>query len=276
MARKSLFKRVSAEERRADSQQVLERLLQILDESFDRSEAAADVLFTLNSPTDIADRYLQIFGDTLDHQWRTDRSYEWNRTRIEEAIERASYKGTTLSIEDLLVEHGAQWWRITDQASRLDIWNRQGGWNSPNGIIIDANFWHDGAYYLEFDYLLDFDAFLEDFEGIKRAGTVWFFNQQAEPTVISMGMQGSFQTIVEMESYASNYSGLYWNRQPHTFWNKEQTNDFNGGLNRYLYVNSTIPIDAPGLTVDMGTYENPLTDPWRYMQHPLVTVLEGD
>jgi hypothetical protein len=215
MARKSLFKRVSAEERRADAQrQVLERLLQVLDESFDRAEAAADVLFTLNSPTDIADRYLEIFGDTLDHSWRSDKTYDWNRIRIEEAIERASTKGSTLSIEDLLVEYGALWWRITDMASRLDIWNRQGGWNSPNGIVMAANFYHDGAYFLEFDSNLDFEAFLVDFRKIDKFGAVWWFGKQVEPATGNLSMSGSSQIITEMDSYVRDYSGFVWNQRP--------------------------------------------------------------
>lgn len=269
MARKPLFKRVSAEERRADSQQVLERLLQILDESFDRAESAADILLTLNAPTDIADRYLQLFGDTLNHTWRTDRTYDWNRTRIEEAIERASYKGTTLSIEDLLRDYGAEWWRITDQASRLDIWNRQGGWNSPNGVVMDGNFWHDGAYLLEVDHNLDFDGFIEEFETIRRAGTVWFFRINTEPITGAIGMRASFQTSVEMDSCAKPLSGLYWNWQTHTLWDRESSLDYSGVMGRYLYANSAVPVNAPGLTVSMGTYDNPLVEPWSLMQAPV-------
>ena len=275
MARKPLFKRVSAEERRADAQrQVLERLLQVLDESYDRAEAAAEVLFTLNSPTDIADRYLQIFGDTLDHEWRTDKTYDWNRTRIEEAIERASRKGTPESIEDLLVEHGAQWWRITDMASRLDIWNRQGGWNSPNGIVMAADFYHDGAYFLEFDSNLDFDAFLIDFEKQKKLGVVWWFSKQVEPTMATTGMVGTLQIVSEMDSCARDYSGLSWNREAHSNWLQEVEVSYPGTLGRYLYANSSIPVNAPGLTVNMGTYEEPLIEPWSLMQAPVVVIEE--
>ena len=47
-----------------------------------------------------------------------------------------------------------------------------------------------------------------------------------------------------------------------------------GVLGRYLMADSVIPVNAPGLAVGMGTFENPLTEPWSYMQHPVVIVTE--
>jgi hypothetical protein len=175
MARKPLYQRISAQERRLDSRQVLTRLLQILDESFDRSEAAADVLLTLNSPTDIADRYLQIFGDTLDHDWRTDRSYDWNRTRIEEAIERASQKGTRQAQTDVIREFGGDVLTVLDMASTLFILGRQGRLGSADCVIIGPDFYHDGSYLHDIDIHIDTPEFYEEYEKQRPAGQLWWY-----------------------------------------------------------------------------------------------------
>lgn len=175
MARKALFKRVSAEERRADSQQVLARLLQILDESFDRSEAAADVLLMLNSPTDIADRYLQLFGDTLKHGWRTDKTYDWNRTRIEEAIERYSYKGTRQAQIDVITEFGGDPGPVKDMASTLLIVGRQGRLGTSNCVLVGPDFYHDGSYRHDIDIKIDTPEFYAEYEKQRPAGHVWWY-----------------------------------------------------------------------------------------------------
>ena len=60
-------------------------------------------------------------------------------------------------------------------ASRLDIWNRQGGWNSPNGVVFGADFFHEGAFLLEVDHLLDMEGFRQEFPDVSRKGAVWFF-----------------------------------------------------------------------------------------------------
>lgn len=192
MARKALFKRVSAEERRADSQQVLERLLQILDESFDRSEAAADILLTLNSPTDIADRYLQLFGDTLDHEWRTNRSYDWNRTRIEEAIERASYKCTRTAQIDVITEFGGDVCPVLDMASTLLILNRQGRLGRKDCVLVGPNFYHDGSYLHDIDVKIDSPEFYAEYEKQRPAGHVWWY-RLAHPIEGLEEQDGSFE-----------------------------------------------------------------------------------
>lgn len=177
MARKSLFQRVSAEERRADADRhVLERLLQILDESFDRAEAAADVLLTLSSPTDIADRYLQLFGDTLGYTWRSSQSYDRNRQRIAEAIERYSYKGTRLAQTDIITEYGGEIMGVTDMASTLLIVGRQGRLGSADCVIVGPDFYHDGSYLHDIDRtLVDIPEFWEDFEAQRPAGHLWWY-----------------------------------------------------------------------------------------------------
>ena len=274
MARKPLFKRIAPGVRQLDSLGQLERFLDVLDTGFDNATEKIRGMLTLHDVDNIEDKYLPLLAPAVGHRWRSGRTYDWNRSGIRDAFHRHSYKTTNDSIEDLLRDYGAQWWKITDIASRLDIWNRQGGWNSPNGIVMDANFYHEGAYLLEFDASLDFDAFLEDFGDVERLGAFWFFSKRTEPTVISMGMQGSFQTVVEMDSCARDYSGLNWNRASHAIWMKEDEVYQSGVLGRYLMANSSLPVNAPGLALNMGTYDNPLTEPWSLMQAPVVIVTE--
>lgn len=274
MARKPLYKRIAPGVRQLDGLGQLERFLGVLDTGFDNATEKIRGMLTLHDVNNIEDKYLPLLAPAVGHRWRSDRTYDWNRSRIRDAFHRHSYKTTNDSIEDLLLDYGGQWWRITDMASRLDIWNRQGGWNSPNGVVFSADYFHEGCYLLEVDYVLDLDAFKEEFGDDKRKGAVWYFDQQIAPVVVSIGMTGQMQTVSEMVSCARDYTGLWWNWKSNSQLQQVGENQYNSVLGRYLAANSTMPVSAPGLAVSMGTFGNPLTEPWSYIQPPMAIVTE--
>ena len=157
---------------------VVAGLLGTVDSEYEHWNSLVETYLTFLNVDLISDSLLPILAPLVGYTWRYDKTFLQNRDRIRAAIRYASYRGTTDCLEDLLRQHGGQWWKITDQASRLDIWNRQGGWNCPDGVVMDSDRWHDGAYILEVDSFLDLDGFLTDFEDIKPYGTVWYFIKQ--------------------------------------------------------------------------------------------------
>ena len=180
MAKYPLIARVPEIWRRLDlnNSNVAAGLLGTVDSEYEHWNSLVEQYLTFLNVDLISDSLLPILAALVGYTWRYDKSFLQNRDRIRAAIRYASYRGTTDCLEDLLRQHGGQWWKITDQASRLDIWNRQGGWNCPDGVVMDSDRWHDGAYILEVDSFLDLDGFLTDFEDIKPDGTVWYFIKQ--------------------------------------------------------------------------------------------------
>ena len=304
MARKRLYKRLPAAVRRMDEGKLLERVLSVIDESFDATQAKIARIRNIRSLDDLEDRYLPLVAPHVGHRWRNDRTYLWNRRRIEEAIERHSYKGSPDSLDDLIHEHGGKTFRVTDMAMMLDIWNRQGGWNRADGVCLGDGLYHPGSYVLEVDSELDFDAFLADFQYIKRAGTVWYFVRSVDPTIIVddsdiwNGIDG--QTINKDRTFGSWNRDDYWNEPPGGFshldampvghlysdnmfdpadtalWSPNNSPTIsrlefevvnNTGVDgAYLTTDGTFLIDTPGLTVDMGTPVRPLEEPFVSMQ----------
>lgn len=337
MARKRLYKRLPSAVRRMDEGGLLERVLSVLDDGFDQTQAKIAKLRKIRSLDDLEDKYLPLVAPHVGHRWRKDRTYLWNRRRIEEAIERHSYKGSPDSLDDLIYEHGGKWFKVTDMASMLDIWNRQGGWNRPDGVCLGDGLYHPGSYVLEVDSGLDFDAFLADFQYIKRAGTVWYFVRSIEPTLI-VDDTDVWQGF-EVGAPSRDFHFGRWNRDD--FWNEpsagfehlegipvyhlysmaggpeelDEASFWNGapanasflipfpvgnlyGDNRfdpdetdvwypnspptlnmiqgenaghgtdgaYMTVDSTFPINTPGLTIDMGTPERLLEEPFVSIQ----------
>ncbi len=337
MARKRLYKRLPAAVRRLDEGKLLERVLSVLDDSFDQTQAKVAKLRNIRSLDDLEDKYLPLVAPHVGHRWRNDRTYLWNRRRIEEAIERHSYKGSPDSLDDLIYEHGGKWFKVTDMASMLDIWNRQGGWNRADGVCLGDGLYHPGSYVLEVNSELDFDSFLADFQYIKRAGTVWYFIRTVEPTLI-IDDTDVWQGF-EVGAYSKDFHFGRWNRDD--FWNEppagfehlecipvyhlysmaggpediDEASYWNGapmnasflipfpigtlyGDNRfdfndtdvwspsnpptmnmiqgenvgsgtdgaYMTVDSTFLINTPGLTIDMGTPEKLLEEPFVSVQ----------
>lgn len=216
MARRRLYKRLPAAVRRMDEARLLERVLGVLDDGFDKTQSQIAKIRQITSLDDLEDRYLPLVAPHVGHRWRNDRTYLWNRRRIEEAIERHSYKASPDSLDDLIYEHGGKWFKVTDMASMLDIWNRQGGWNRADGVCLGDGLYHPGSYVLEVDSELDFDSFLADFQYIKRAGTVWYFVRSIEPTYI---LEDSDTWMgFEVGAYSRDFHFGRWNRDD--FWNE--------------------------------------------------------
>lgn len=221
MARKRLFKRLPSAVRRLDQDRLLERVLSVLDDSMDRTQAKIARIRHIRSLDDLEDRFLPLLAPHVGHRWRDDRDYLWNRRRIEEAIERHSYKASPDSLDDLIYEHGGKWFKITDMATMLDVWNRQGGWNRADGRALGDFLCHPGSYVLEVDSELDFDSFVVDFKFIKRAGTKWFFVRMTEPSFIvddSASWQGfDGATISKDRTFGRWNRDDYWNEPPAGF-----------------------------------------------------------
>jgi len=346
MARKRLYKRFSKAVRQFDSERrIFESLTLALDDSFDRVNDKIRGLHELRSIDDIPDKFLPQSSDNVGHIWRTDNDYTWNRRRQKEAKIRASYKGSDDCIGDLIREHGGRVWFITDMASRLDIWNRQGGWNRSDGIALGAKLFHPGAYMLEVDEEFDFDAFLIDFMDIRRAGSTWFFIRAIPSLSI---IEEDIWTLQFESGYGSREitwprwnTDLFWNDGPAgsdftqgipvnhmgsvtdganayedppvwngmpagseylqaipvdhlysdtsfdydidsrwfpsgaiTLSNQEGYFSQGGTLETYLWADSTLPIDTPGLKINMGGFDTPLTEPYSLLQYASELVTE--
>ena len=345
MARKRLYKRLPSAVRRLDESKLLERVLSVLDDSFDATQAKIAKLRNIRSLDDLEDRHLPLVAPHVGHRWRNDRTYLWNRRRIEEAIERHSYKGAPDSLDDLIYEHGGKWFKVTDMATMLDVWNRQGGWNRADGVCLGDGLYHPGSYLLEVDSELDFDSFLEDFQYIKRAGTVWYFVRSIEPAFIvdDTDVWSGFEVgdISRDRHFGRWNRDDFWNEPPSGFeylegipvhhlfstvcgpedvdesnyWNgaplnasflvpfhvgnlygdnRFDTNDTDvwapnnpptinmihgenagtGTDGAYMTVNSTFLINTPGLTIDMGTPEKLLEEPFTSVQASSALVSE--
>ena len=209
--RKPIYDQLPDIWRRLDVAGVLERFLTGIEGELNAVHDCIATLARQRNLNEIPNKYLKLYCPFVGHEWDDTQSYDWNRARIRDSLRRFSTKGADISIEMLLREHGGLWWNICDQASRLDCWNRQGGWNSPNGFVLDANKWHDGSYVLSVDSNLDFDAFLADFVKIQRAGTIWYFNRQMEPSIGELQSEGSLNFDCSQVSQSKDWQGLFLN-----------------------------------------------------------------
>jgi phage tail-like protein len=183
MARNPLFSRLPAIWKRLDLPDgLLERFLGVLDSELNRVHDKTEELLDLRSVDRIPDRYLPLLGPILGHEWNSDKSYGWNRTRIRDAIRRYSYKGTLARLSDLLVEHAVIESAIQDNASRLIVPGKQGRPGHPDSHFIAPDYNHDGAFRLTALDIADEAQFIDEFEDGRAAGEVWFFNWLTSPT----------------------------------------------------------------------------------------------
>jgi hypothetical protein len=261
MEKYPLIARVPDIWRRLDRDDVSRKLFGVFDDEYDYAASLVEQYLEFQDVDKCPDKYLPLLGVLVGHEWRESQSFLWNRNRIRFALKRASYKGTTLSIEDLLIEHGAGAWTITDMASRLDIWNRQGGWNRLDGVCVGDGVYHPGCYQLEVDNNIDFDAFLEDFELIRPAGTVWYFIRDAESANI---IDDSLATdCLDIDAYSPALPTLddimVWSPSGSPTASNLEGSTFHAGVDGGLmFTTSSIPIDTQGLFVTMGDDNNPL------------------
>jgi hypothetical protein len=184
MAKTPTFKRLPAIWKTQDTLHILERYLGVMDRGFDRVNDAAKTVMDFRSPDKVPDRFLALFGEKVGHRWRSDRSYTWNRRRIVNAIARYSYKGTTARIADIVYENGGEYFRITDNASRLCVLSRQGQLSRGNCHIQSADYFHDGAFVLEVDQSVDLAGLEADLAETLAGGERWYINLLYQPEII--------------------------------------------------------------------------------------------
>lgn len=179
MARTELFtrlpeiwQRLDQVENVVDQMGVLERYLSVWDDVLDASQVSAEGVLDTRDINTIPDRYLRLIGDLVGHRWKDYRSYQWNRQRIRVSVSKYSYKGTYLSISDLVFEHGGSWLKVLDHASLVGVYDRRAT-STQNSHYFDPDYFHPGVFQLWIPDNIDLEHFLEDFEYLKPAGTKW-------------------------------------------------------------------------------------------------------
>jgi phage tail-like protein len=164
--------------RRLDTEQVLERFLNVWEYEFGIVSEKIDGLLSINNPDKAQDRYLKLLAEIVGHEWDNSKTFIWNRNRIKYAIDRHSYKGTTARLTDDMIELGCESISVQDNASKLLVLSRQGRLSEPDAYMVTANFWHDGAYLLS---LVDSAVPSLDRAAVEPAvyktvpaGTIWY------------------------------------------------------------------------------------------------------
>lgn len=216
MARKPLFLRLpeswkyqDSKENVTDGKGVLERYLEIWDNSFDRSESLADEVMASKDTNRVQDRFLRIVGSLCGHRWKDYRSYQWNRQRIRELISRYSYKGTAVAIADLVYEHGSSFCEIVDMASLVGAWNVQGTVEEDNCYFFDADFFHPGVFLVYLSETVDMPSFKEDFSYCQSAGTKWYFYIKTDLAKTPVVVSSVTDIVVHMELTPRNRIAVF-------------------------------------------------------------------
>ena len=176
MNKRPLISRVPGIWRRLDPHKTLAGFLEGEDNELLRLAGLVKGITAIQNPDTVPDRYLRIAGNNKGHVWRSDKSFEWNRKKIETAITRYSRKGSYARLGDELREINADGYHVQDQASQIIVLSRQGKLSKSR--IVDADFWHEGVFVI---YLQDAGAphvFPSDIEllieELKPAGEIWF------------------------------------------------------------------------------------------------------
>lgn len=197
MAKYPLIARVPEIWRRLDlnNSNVAAGLLGTVDSEYEHWNSLVENYLTFLNVDLISDSLLPILAPLVGYTWRYDQTFVWNRDSIRAAIRQASQRGAFEYVYELLTRYGAKYWEITDQVSRLDIWNRQGGWNCINGVVMDGEMWHDGAFVLTVDSSCNLSSFLIDFDDVRPDGTVWFIRRQAPPINANITVSATAMTV---------------------------------------------------------------------------------
>ena len=195
-----------------------EDFLDVLDDSCAKAHGSIKDILDLRSIDRIPDRYLALVADHVGHVWRSDKTRDWNRARIRDAVRRHSYKGTHERLADLVKEHGGgSDWSVKDMASTLFVWNRQGLWSRGDSFLLSSDYFHPGAFRLCITDAVDLDAFLEDFEETKPAGQVWYFEIAKDASGLCETVGESFFDVEEdaVPPRQGRWNlDLFWNREP--------------------------------------------------------------
>lgn len=198
MARQTLYSRLARHERAEDTQLVLKRMFQAMDESYDRIESAAEILLKLISIDNCPDAFLFILAQRIKYEWRSDKSYLWNRDRLSESIRRYSRKGTRPAQHSIIREHGGDTYTAVDMASTLLVLGRQGRLGRRDCVLIGPDFYHDGSFLFHVDFHLDTTAFYEEFEKQRPAGRLWWYR-------ITQEFFGECQADISFDEHQIDY-----------------------------------------------------------------------
>jgi phage tail-like protein len=206
--REKIFNLLPQTWKNQDESGILERFLGIWDTAFDACDQKIAKLLETRNVEAVPDRFLVLLGNLLGHSWRSYKTYQWNRERIQELITRYSYKGTSQSIYDLVKEHGGLYSQITDNASLVDVWNIQGG------MFFDSDFFHPGVYQLTVTDDIDMSNFMDDFNALVAAGNRW------DIVVIPVDVLVISETVtyghpaITPHLYQTDRTDLWWNFCP--------------------------------------------------------------
>lgn len=208
MPRRPLFERLPEAWRRLDQAGVLEAYLGVWDDEFDSIHDKVQGLLDLRSVDRIPNRYLQLLSDIVGHEWDDTKSYDWNRERIRHAIHRWSYKGTIAALEDIVKEHGGGPWSVTDMASTLWVWSRQGCWSRGDQHYVAEDYFHPGAFELSVGEDVDIAALQEDLQKLMPAGEVWYIALDLRNLTV---MEIIFTTEILPHTFGFTYPSTLWN-----------------------------------------------------------------
>ena len=198
MARQTLYSRLARHERAEDTQFVLKRMFQALDESFDRIESASEILLKLNTIDDCPDAFLFVLAQRIGYEWRSDKSYLWNRDRLSEAIRRYSRKGTKPARHSIIREHDGADYTALDVASTLLVLGRQGRLGRKDCVLIGPDFYHDGSFLFNVQFPVDTPEFYAEFERQRPAGRLWWYR-------IPQEIFGPYETDISFDEHQIDY-----------------------------------------------------------------------
>jgi phage tail-like protein len=183
MARRvKLIERLPRIWRRLDSEHQLENFLKVLDASLDKSHDQITELLELRSVDKVPDKFLYFLSALVGHTWRDDKDILWNRERIRDAIHRHSYKGTLARLADSVKACGGESHSVQDNASKLLVLSRQGRLSHNDAYMVTKDYWHDGAFVLRVDNLVDFTELLIELLDTIPAGEKWSYEINSQST----------------------------------------------------------------------------------------------
>ena len=212
--KRPLISRVPSIWRRLDFQKTLEGFLEAEDNELLRLAELARNIPAMRNPDCVPDRRLKIAGVSKGHVWRSDKSFEWNRRKIETAITRHSYKGSYDRLGDELAEINADGYHVQDQASQIIVLSRQGSLSKSK--IVDADFWHEGVFVIHVQDSraphvnpADIESLIDE---LRPAGQMWFTVRSfAKPVILEeiwTSVHGQMLWITDTMNEAIGYGSI--------------------------------------------------------------------
>jgi len=275
MARRSLYSLLPQIWHRLDTERVLERFCAVLDDAWDRAHEKARDLFATRSIDKIPDRYLKLRGPIVGYDWRPDKDHAENRRRTAHAIPRHSAKGSYDLLADIIRENGGGEWSVQDNASKLMVLGKQAKMAQRSCRLVDADFWHDGAFLLTVTDAVDRDSLRLDLAETIPAGerwylqireaetdaveSVWFENEigYESETDITRGALGYGTLNIPPEGRTALFLGFAGNGRAGV---ESVSEDGDIASDGYLWANDPFLCNRTDILVNMGSPMNPLPE----------------